>query len=483
VRLVAIFVFLLGLAAGCTPVVNPATGELQHTSMTPAEEAQIGRKEHPRVMAQFGGAYADRALQAYVTRIGNELVAVSELADLDFTFTVLDSEIVNAFALPGGYVYVTRGLIALADNEAELASVLAHEIGHVTARHSAQRYDRAQLGSIAAGVATILGGVLLGDVGAQLGQQVGGLGAAAYVQSYSREQEFEADQLGVRYLGRAGYDPQAMASFLDKLRAKDELARAGRRGGSGVPSFLASHPRAADRVARVAREAGGGTGRTGRDAYLAAIDGLVYGSSPAQGFVRGQTFEHPELRVRFKAPEGFELVNTPSRVIGRDPTGRLLLFDMGKAPRGTDLAGYLQRDWIREQRVRDLQGLDVGGKPAAFASGTVTVNRRSAPALFGVVRGGGDAVWRFMLVNPRGIGQTDLNLLLATMRSVENLSAAEAARLQPERIAIVTVQPGDTVDSLAAQMKVEEHPREIFMLLNGLNRRALRPGDRVKLVR
>ncbi len=482
-RLVAIIVVLLGLAAGCAPVVNPATGELQYTSMTPTEEARVGREEHPRVMAQFGGAYADRALQTYVARIGNKLVAVSELADLDFTFTVLDSEIVNAFALPGGYVYVTRGLLALADDEAELAGVLAHEIGHVTARHTAQRYDRAQLGNLGAGVATILGGILLGDVGAQLGQQVGGLGAAAYVQAYSREQEFEADQLGVRYLSRAGYDPQAMASFLDKLRAKDELVRAGRRERSGVPSFLASHPRAADRVARAAREAGGGTGRVGRDAYLAAIDGLVYGSSPAQGFVRGRTFEHPELRVRFTAPEGFELLNTPARVIGRDRSGRLLLFDMGKAPRGADLAAYLQRDWLREQRVRDLEHLDVAGNPAAFASGVVTVNGRTAPALFGVVRGGGDAVWRFVLVNPRGLGADDLSLLLATMRSVENLSAAEAARLKPERIVIVTVAPGDTIDSLAARMNVKDRPRETFMLLNGLNGRPLRPGEKVKLVR
>lgn len=482
-RLAPIIMVLLGLAAGCTPVVNPATGELQYTSMSPAEEMRVGRAEHPRVLAQFGGAYADRKVQAYVTRVGEALVAVSELSDLDFTFTVLDSEIVNAFALPGGYVYVTRGLLALADDEAELAGVLAHEIGHVTARHTAQRYDRAQLGSIGAGLATVVGGVLLGDAGAQLGQQLGGLGAAAYVQSYSREQEFEADQLGVRYLTRAGYEPRAMASFLAKLRAKDELDRAAGRGGRGVPEFLASHPRAADRVARAAREAGGGPGRLDRDAYLAAIDGLVYGSSPAQGFVRGRTFEHPELRVRFTAPEGFELANTPARVVGRDAAGRLLLFDAGKSTRGGDLVAYLRDDWLREQRLGDLQRLELAGKPAALASGVVTVNRRRAPALFGVVAGGGGSVWRFILVNPRGLARTEVDLLLATIRSVDNLSAAEAARLQPERIEVVTVQPGDSIDSLAARMRVPERPRETFMLLNGLNGRALRPGEQVKLVR
>ena len=175
---------------------------------------------------------------------------------------MLDSDVVNAFALPGGYVYVTRGLLALANNEAELAGVLGHEIGHVTARHTAQRYDRAQLGQLGA-VAAQLGGLLLGGYlggprargwAAQVGGQVGSLGAQAYVQGFSREQEFEADQLGIRYLGAAGYDPGAMASFLAALQANDAYRHGGRAGGAEEASFLGgwlrSHPRTPERVAR-----------------------------------------------------------------------------------------------------------------------------------------------------------------------------------------------------------------------------------------
>ncbi len=232
--------------AACTAVRNPATGELQYTSLSPADERKLGQQEHPKALRQFGGAYPDQALQAYVDRVGERVKDASELADQDFTFTLLDSDVVNAFALPGGYVYVTRGLMALTDNEAELAGVLGHEVGHVTARHSAQRYDQARLGQFGT-LAAQLGGMLLGGYlggaeGAQLGGQylgqAGSLGAEAWVQSYSREQEFEADQLGIRYLGAAGYEPAAMASFLATLQADDAYRQRTQDGGKDEASFL-----------------------------------------------------------------------------------------------------------------------------------------------------------------------------------------------------------------------------------------------------
>lgn len=473
--------------AACTPVVNPATGERQYTAMSQADEVKLGRQEHPKILAEYGGAYDQTALQRYVTGVGNRLVAVSELPDLKFTFTVIDSDIVNAFALPGGYVYVTRGLLALAENEAEVAGVLAHEIGHVTARHTAQRMQQQQYGQIGTGLATIAGAILLGDTGAQLGQQLAGAGAQLWVAGYSREQEFQADELGVRYLAKAGYDPQAMATFLDALERNDRLQRklAGRSdSGAGANDWLASHPRTLDRVERAATEADASiaTGnRLDRDAYLAAIDGLVYGDSPAQGFVDGRTFTHPALGLRFTAPEGFRLINQPQAVVGQDGSGRVLLFDIGKA--SGDPAAYLQQQWIRQQRLKGLQRVDLAQGTGAVGFGQVAFRDRPTPAAFAVAPVAGGTMARFVLLDPRGLDRSDAAALDSTLKSVRALTAAEKAAAKPLRVEVVTVGPDDSVDSLAARMQVASLPRDTFIVLNDLDRHGLKPGDKVKIVR
>ena len=491
--LAATLAFLLLLATGCTPVRNPATGELQYTTLTPAEEAKLGREEAPKAMAEFGGAYADPALQAYVTRIGNSLAAVSETPETKFTFTVLDTDIVNAFALPGGYVYVTRGLIALTDNEAELAGVLGHEIGHVTARHTAQRYDRQIQGQLGATVAqlggAILGGLLGGqggaDLGGNLGGQLGSVGATAYVQGYSREQEFQADELGVRYLSRDGYDPQAMASFLDTLNRSDALkARLSGQPENAAPSWLASHPRTVDRVERAIAEAGaqrsGGEVDQGR--FLAAIDGLVFGDSPAQGFVRGRTFVHPQLGFRFEAPAGFTLRNSPQAVTGTDGRERYMIFDSAQARAAGDPAAYLQGEWVSSQRLRELQRVEVNGRTGAVGFGQVGFRNRPAQAMFAVLPGAGRTMYRFVFLDTGRLGSSDVAAFDASLRSFGSLSPGEAGQFRPLRIDIVEVRPGDTIDSLAARMDVPEAKRDWFVLLNDLSDRPLVPGEKVKLV-
>jgi predicted Zn-dependent protease len=489
-KLVLVVVALLGGSslAACTAVQNPATGETQYTSLTPQEEEKLGREEHPKVLAEFGGAYAGRRVTAYVSRIGERLKDVSELSGESFTFTVIDSPIVNAFALPGGYVYVTRGLLALADNEAEVAGVIGHEIGHVTARHTAQRYDRAMQAQLGQLGAVLLGAWLGGDVGARLGAQLGGLGGTAYVQGFSREQEFEADELGVRYLARAGYDPHAMVSFLEALNANDRL-EASKSGGkrSETPSWLASHPRTPDRIERAASatEAGepGAQNRLGRDEYLASIDGMVYGDSPAQGFVRDGTFIHPELGFKFAAPAGFKLVNTPAAVLGQGGSGRAMIFDMAKAQGSGDPATYIQREWVGEkQQVQDLHSLTVDGRPAALGFARVRFNNSSAVAMLGAVKGDGNAIYRFLFVSQDM--RSDRPAYERSLQSLARLTPAEAQQYRPLRIKIVTVQPGDTIDTFVRQMAVEELPRETFEVLNDLGdgRRRLEAGEKVKLV-
>ena len=484
----------LALQAACTQVRNPATGELQYTSLSPADEKKLGDEEAPKAEAQFGGAYQDAKLQAYVTRVGTRIKNASELKDQPFTFTVLDSDIVNAFALPGGHVFVTRGLLALANNEAELAGVLGHETGHVTARHTAQRYDRAQLGQIGA-VAAQLGGALLGgylggsqgaQAGAQAAGQLGSYGAQAYVQGFSREQEFQADELGIRYLANAGYDPDAMASFLGALEANEAFQAklsGGSQGGSVLDSWLASHPRTPDRVARAAQEEASAVPRardTDPAAYLAAIQGMIYGDDPAQGIVKGTRFEHPELRIAFEAPAGFKLQNQPDAVLGSDGRGRLMQFTQAAKGAGRDPAGYL-----RDKGLRNVQTLSVNGLDAAVGFGQVGVNQRPAAAMVAIVRAEDGAAYQLLYLRVgASLSSADTAAFEDSLRSFRTLSASEAAAIRPLRIDIVTVGAGDTIDSLGRQMAVEQDPVGLFALLNGFDRgRRLVPGEKVKLVR
>jgi predicted Zn-dependent protease len=498
-KLLALLLVAATALPACTQVRNPATGELQYTSLTPEDEKRLGREEHPKALAEFGGSYANRQLQAYVERVGNRVKDASELKDQDFTFTVLDSDVVNAFALPGGYVYVTRGLLALANNEAEVAGVLGHEIGHVTARHTAQRYDRATLGQAGA-IAAQVGGMLLGGylggaegarMGGQLGGQAGSYGAQAYVQGFSREQEFEADQLGIRYLAGAGYDPSAMATFLSALQANDafeqKLQGRGEEDGSFLTDMFRSHPRTPDRVARAAEALGSEMPQAtelDRQRFLAAVDGMIYGENPEQGFVRGQRFEHPTLRLAFEAPPGFRLKNTPSQVVGTDGQGRLMVFDGAPNAGSGDLRAYLQQGWIKNQRLQDLQALSIDGRPAAVGFGQVAVNGQLAQAMFAAVRGESGDVYRFLFARGSSFTRSDVAAFEQSLRSFRRLSPAEAAALKPLRIELVTVRPGDTIETFARQMDVEEDPRGYFVLLNGLDRgRTLQPGEQVKVLK
>jgi predicted Zn-dependent protease len=482
----------LALAPACTRVVNPATGQTEFTAMSPTQERQVGSQQHPQAVAQFGGAYADPALQAYVSRIGEGLATVSELPDLEFTFTLLNSDVVNAFALPGGYVYVTRGLLALADNEAELAGVMAHEIGHVTARHSAQRYSRGVVAQGGVVIGSILAGILGGGAAADLVQQAGGVGAQAYLAGYSRDQEFQADELGVRYLARAGYDPAAMSSFLEKLGQNDALARklAGREDAPDpASSWFATHPRTPDRVLRAVERASAATtgeGRIDRGRYLAEIDGMIYGEDPSQGFVRDGTFVHPELRFAFAVPPGFRLINTPAAVIGQSRDG-LMKFDGARVPPNRSMTYYVAQDWARElgsDGLRNVDAFQVRGMPAANALATGGLDDgRSVTVALAAIRADGDRVYRFMFLGPGTLSAAQARAYEATIGSFRRLGAQEAAAIQPRRIEIVTVEPGQGVAALARRMAVDALPREQFEVLNGLEPgQPLAPGEQVKLI-
>lgn len=470
-----------GLAlAACT--TNPATGEQDFTPfMSPAQELAIGRQEHPKVLADFGGAYDERpALARYVGELGRRLQAVSEVPEPPFTFTVLNSDDVNAFALPG-YVYVTRGLLALANSEAELAGVIAHEIGHITARHTAQRYNQSIFAQIAAAA---LGTAAGSDAIGQLAQ----VGAALYVQGYSREQEHQADELGVRYLSRAGYDPMAMASFLEQLEAESALAAkiAGREGVEPTAGLFSSHPRTVDRVARTAAEARGKEGAgsfRGHDVYLFHLDGMLYGDDPAQGIRRGRSFAHPTLGFRFEVPPGFRMINSPEAVVAAHPSGAAVRFDAGRLAPGLDMARYLVDDWMRGVPLGDVERITVNGMAAATGTARARTSEGPRDVRAVAVRFDRDTAYRFLILTPPRATAALSEGLRRMTYSFRRLGADERAALKPLRVRIHEVAPGDTVESLAAALPFDDLEVERFRVLNGLGPgESPAPGSLIKLI-
>ncbi len=477
---------VLALAA-LTPVLttcatSPATGERIFTIMSPEEEQQLGDKEHPKLVAEFGGEVTDKPLNAYINSIGQLLARTTELPNLKYTFTILDTSDVNAFALPGGYVHITRGLLALANDEAEVAGVLGHELGHINARHTAQRYSKSM---VAGGLAGIIGIV----TGSQTLTDITGQAAQLALLSYSREDEYQADQLGVRYMKRAGFDPNAMASFLATLRSYSQVEAKlhGLPAGSvDDRSMMATHPRTVDRVERAAAEAGNfhvANPIVGRDVYLHKIDGLIYGDSPAQGFARGRDFLHPELRFRFEVPEGFELENTAQRVVATGPNKARIVFDGAKDKGGRKPLDYLVNVWAKGLRLDNREEITINGLAAATGEAQVRTSDGARDLRLVAIRDTGDQIWRLMfLIPPADSDKLSLGLRRTTY-SFRKVSAAEAAKWKPWRIRLHKVVAGDTVESLAAQMPFSKLRVERFRALNGLGEgEPIKLGQTVKLV-
>lgn len=460
---------------------NSATGGSMFSLMSSQDEQKVGDEQHPKLVQEFGGEIEDPALKRYVDSIGNLLVKTTEMPNSKFTFTVLDDNIVNAFALPGGYIHITRGLMALANNEAELAGVMGHEIGHVTAHHSAQLYTRSVLTQIlATGIGIATGVSQLGQVASQ--------GADVYLKSYSRENEYEADSLGVRYLTRAGYDPQAMADFLGSLEAHSRLeAELAGKSADSADQFdiMATHPRTVDRVQKAIAEAGEagkpkGPTDDGREVYLRQINGLIYGDSPKQGYVRGTRFAHPIMKFEFRVPDGFRLSNQPTAVMANNPNGAVIAFDEIPKSGGLSPRAYLSRINVSLDGIEDI---DINGLQAATGAAQVRGSNGVRDVRIVAIRFSPGHLFRFIFLTPPQITASLADSLKRTTYSFRPLSAAEAAALKPLRIRVVRVHPGDTVASVASRMAFPDHQEQRFRVLNGLGPSdGLPPGGLVKII-
>ncbi len=481
-------VIALPLLAGCT--TNPATGEQSFTAfMSEDDEKRIGAEEHPKMLDEFGGAYDDDALQAYVNRIGKDLASHSEFPNLDFQFFVLNDDRVNAFALPGGYIYVSRGLVTLAEDEAELAGVIGHEIGHVTARHSAQRYSAAMATNIGLTAVGILGQVLGAPPG--VGNAVS-FGAQAALQSYSRAQELEADRLGARYMSRAGYDPSGLTDFFAKLDAQGKIAarQAGRTGDDF--SIMSTHPRTTDRIeqaARLAETSRPPNARRSRDPFIAQVDGVLFGKDPKEGFMVGDSFVHPVLGFRFDFPPDFTVDNGRTQVTGTDKKGTTIIFDLERpnvATGMTDLVRYVGTHWgpkIGLRALENLEPLDINGLQAATGSARASTNRGERDIRLIAIRAARDKIYRFVfLTDPRVTDEMSTSLRASTY-SFQLIDAQDTEDLSPPRVTIRTVDAGDTAATLAEDMPFDEFNDDWFKALNmNVVSDGLAPGERVKII-
>jgi predicted Zn-dependent protease len=459
---------------------NPATGKKQISLMSEEQEIALGQQSDPEVKREMG-VYGDSRLQEYVQGIGMKLARASERPNLPWHFTVVDSPAVNAFALPGGYIYITRGILPFLDDEAQLAGVLGHEIGHVTARHAAQQYT-SQTG---AGLGLTLLSIFVPE--ARPFQGLAEQAAALLFLKYGRDDELQADRLGVRYASRTGWNPSGVQNMLTTLLRLDKASGSTK----GVPNWLSTHPTPQDRVQKVdasIREALAGAPAsaltTNREGFLQHVDGIIYGDAPSEGVMRGNTFLHKDLRFAMMFPAGWEVHNTKEQVVAKAPDREeYLLLQLIAQPRGSvqqvAQASMANAGWrqVSGQRA-NVNGLDayVGtyqGRMQGLGNvGTLVAHIVHDQKVF--VLAGLSPANRF-----RGAAQQ----FEQAIQSFRPLTRSEAENIRPNRVDLYTVRPNDTWTSIAERATDGTIKPSTLAIMNDHDpSEPPRPGDRVKIV-
>ena len=489
---------LLGASLAWSPA-TPASAQSAPTAKAPkysnpspisAKEKAQGAEYHPQILQEFGGEWQSPQTD-YVVRVGKNIAIQSGLgnAQQDFNVSLLNSSVNNAFAIPGGYIYITRQLVALCNSEAEMAGVLGHEVGHVAARHSKKRQKRSTIANILGAGGTILGAVL-GDKSGLLGALGGGLreysGVLAQVLtlSYSRKQEEESDDLGIRYLSTAGYDPSALSDMLASLAMQTSVdTRAAGQEERAIPAWARTHPEPAKRVARAKQNALGyaPNAKRNRDQHLANIDGMMYDDDPKQGVIEGREFKHPELKLKFSVPTGFGMANSTEAVSINGTSGKGLFTTQAYTG---DKAAYIDAGFKavagKDAKVTygESRQVTVNGLPAFYATATAQAQNGAQNILtVYAYEFSNTQAFHFVTINAANSSPFD-----AMYASVQRLSAAEASSIKPRRVRIVTVKSGDNVASLSGRMAYPSLQQERFLALNGMVAASeLKVGSKVKI--
>jgi predicted Zn-dependent protease len=461
-RLTAFFALSMMLWLSCA--VNPVTGKKEFMLMSEKQEQAMGVAYDPQVISQFG-MYQDKNLQDFISRYGKKMGHISHRPQLDYQFRILDSPVVNAFAVPGGYVYFTRGIMAHFNNEAEFAGVLGHEIGHVTARHSAKQYSSTMLAQLGFAVGMVVSEDFRNY------SDLAGLGMNLLFLKFSRSNESQSDKLGVEYSTKIGYDAHEMANFFQTI------GRIQSQAGGGVPTLLSTHPDPGNRYTRVHQLAAKEQAKTpaqkmevNRYQYLRMIDGLVYGEDPRQGYVENNYFYHPEMKFQFPVPSGWQTVNSPAQVqiAPKDGKAVILLTLSGEKSLPAAKQAAIAQDSLKVSGTRNIR---VNGNDAVQLTAGLNPQVR---LLMYLIRYNGN-IYKFTGL----AGTPDFNAYKPffdrTFSNFKTLTDPKKINVKPERIRIKTVSRDGTLESTLRSFKSPPDRLEELAILNGMQLK-----DRVK---
>ena len=458
---------------------NPATGKKEFSLMSEAQEVQLGREMDPQVRQEMG-VYDNAELQRYVSGIGSRLARASERPELPWHFTVVDEPAVNAFALPGGYIYVTRGILAFLNDEEQLAGVLGHEIGHVTARHAAQQYTQAT----SAGLGLTLLSIFVPEARPLQGLAETALGVLFL--KHGRDDEMQADRLGADYTAKTGWDPRGVAGMLRTLARLDQASGSNR----GVPNFLATHPAPADRVEHVlayVKKNPIAVGTAGRPAdernYQRMVDGIIFGDSPSDGIIRGNQFLHPDLRLALAFPQGWEIQNSATQVIAKAPDRNNFML-LTLVPNASGSLQQIAQGSMANAGFRQVQGerASLNGLDAYVGTYQGAMQGLGDVATLAAHIVHGRNVYMLAGLAPPNQFEGAQRQFVSSIRSFRELSASEASRIRPNRIDIYTVRGGDTWQALAARTGNLIKPETLAIMNNYEPSQPPRAGDLIRIV-
>ncbi len=482
-RVAVVVLITMLFASGCVVSRSPITGKKRAYGYTWQQEVQIGKEADPQIISQYG-VYENEALSGYVERVGQEVLAVShmrrsetdpEFRNTPFTFRVLDSPVVNAFALPGGYIYVTRGLLTHLNNEAQLAVVLGHEIGHVAARHASQRAAMQQLGQLGLIGAAIGGQVAFGGSAGESILNLGGTAAQLLFLKYGRDDERESDQLGVDYAAQAGYKPSEGAAFFTSLERITEQT------GSSLPSFLSTHPDPGEREQTIQRLSErweqGATLEVDQEAYFARIEGLVLGENPRQGFTRAGVFYHPDLKFRFPVPSGYQVINQPTQVAMVEPNQKaILLFGVAQDAK-TAQEGATRLAAEEGIKAIDSGAASISGFPAYYVLADAETQSGTVRLLSYYLEYGG-LVYTFLGYAAQQSFDGYRSTFETSIRGFERLTDPAILNIEPTRLNVVHVSRTGPFQSFLPASLPEQVTPETLAILNQVQLDEVVPSGR-----
>jgi len=464
----------LAVGSGCAR--NPVTGKKEVVLMSEKQEIEMGKQADPEVIKQFG-LYEDSSLQRYMNQLGQQMAAISHRPKLEYHFRVINSEVVNAFAVPGGYVYFTRGILAHLNNEAQFAGVLGHEIGHITARHSVQQ----QRNQILAQVGLIAGMILSPEL-ARFGEAAS-QGLGLMLLKYGRDAERQSDELGVAYSAKIGYDPQYMADFFQTLERQSKAA-----GSEELPDFLSTHPSPEERyntVKKLAAEEKQKLGLTNpkvnRSQYLQQIDGLIYGEDPKEGYLENGVFYHPPLKLQFTIPSNWAYQNSPTQVQLAARDGKaLMIFTLAQGNTLEEAASAVLQQYKLQQVSANRTS--VNGLNALVMVADLPQQNGTLRTLSYLVQYGG-AIYHLIGVSAIADFPGNEQTFVSSMQSFRELTDASKLNKKPQRVRVKTIASNTSFEQAIKNMGVPQSRFEEMAILNGMQLSdALTKGTQIKII-